>query len=352
MRVNEVINSRSVAISAENEVKTDYLGRAFFPEKKKAGLDLKWIVRNGGLPVSLAPSNFDTLPVIRTRGNVDVMKTEMPFFRETSIVTETDANEIDRAVDAGDPFLASALASIYNDTNNLVASANVVAERMRMQLLATTNGHPTIGISADGVTYAYDYDPNGTYASSHYVKLTGQSAWSDTTNSTPITDLNTAKRNLRTAGRVAKYALMNSNTFAYLLNNTQVKNSIISATGVNITDVDDATAINVIKARTGLQILLYDEQYLDASGTAQYFYPNNKVTLIAEGGLGSTWYGTTPEERTARNNANVDVSIYGTGVAIAVKTDYGPPEIDTITASEIVLPSYENMNGTYVLEVA
>ena len=74
--------------------------------------------------------------------------------------------------------------------------------------------------------------------------------------------------------------------------------------------------------------------------------------MLPEGFLGKTWFGTTPEERTAGQVADVDVSMVGKGIAVAVKTEYGPPAITSTTVSEITLPSYENMDSTYVLEVA
>ncbi|MBS6466685.1 MAG: major capsid protein [Clostridium sp.] len=91
--------------------------------------------------------------------------------------------------------------------------------------------------------------------------------------------------------------------------------------------------------------------YIDDDGKEQYFYPDNKVTLLPEGSLGSTWFGTTPEERTARQVADVDVTVYGVGITVATKTEYGPPMKMSTFASEVVLPSYENMDSTFVYEV-
>ena len=103
------------------------------------------------------------------------------------------------------------------------------------------------------------------------------------------------------------------------------------------------------------RIVIYDKMYAEkmADGTTveNYFYPDDKVTLLPSGKLGDTWFGTTPEERTARQVSDADVSIYGTGIAIVVKPEYGPPAITGITASEITLPSYEGMDSTFVLEV-
>ena len=357
MLISEVINSASIALAATQDASNQipYLGLQWFPERKKSGLDLKWIKTHKGLPVSLAPSNFDALPVIRARGGLKTEKTQMAFFRESMIVTEEDEQEIERIRDANDPYLEGALQSIYNDTNNLVSGAEVVPERMRMQLLATTEGHPVIGIESDGVKYAYDYDPNGEYAAEHYAKLEGTSMWSDTVNSKPLTDLNNARKKLAKKGKIATYALMNSNTFQYLLENEQIKNAILAQNLTANIELTDDAVISIVKARTKLTIVIYDKMYAEkmADGTTveNYFYPDDKVTLLPSGKLGDTWFGTTPEERTARQVSDADVSIYGTGIAIVVKPEYGPPAITGITASEITLPSYEGMDSTFVLEV-
>ena len=353
MLVNEVVNSAAIALAATNDASNDipYLGLQWFPEKKKSGLDLKWIKTHKGLPVSLKPSNFDALPAIRSREGIKIEKTQMAFFREQRIITEEDIQEIDRIKGENDPYLQGALQSIYDDTTTLVRGAEVVPERMRMALLSTVNGHPVIGIESDGVKYEYDYDPSGEYAAKHYTKLLSTSMWSDTENSKPLTDLNNARKELAKKGKIATYVLMNSNTFDYLLENAQIKNAILAQNLTANIELTDDNVVSIVKSRTKLTIVLYDKMYADESGAEHYFYPDNKVTLLPAGALGSTWFGTTPEERTASQVADVDVSMYGLGIAVATKTEYGPPAITSVTASEITLPSYEGMDSTFVIEV-
>lgn len=354
MLTSEVVNTSAIALAATNDASNaiPYLGLQFFPEMKKAGLDLKWIKTHKGLPVTLKASNFDALPALRTREGVKIEKTQMAFFRETMQITEEDEQEIGRADDENDPYLKSALQSVYDDTNALLSGAEVVPERMRMSLLATTEGHPSIGIESDGVKYEYDYDPNGEYAAKHYLKLEGTSDWSDTENSKPLTDLNNARKALAKLGKIASYVLMNSNTFEYLLNNKQVKNAILAQNLTANIEMTEENVVSIVKSRTKLSIVLYDKMYMDEDKNDQYFYPDNKVTLLPAGALGKTWFGTTPEERTASQVADVDVSMYGVGIAIAKKVEYGPPAVTSVTASEIVLPSYENMDSTFVIKVS
>lgn len=358
MLVNEVVNSASIAQVATEDASNQipYLGLNWFPEKKKSGLDLKWIKTHKGLPVSLKPSNFDALPAIRARGGLKAEKTQMAFFREQMVITEEDAQEIDRIRDENDPYLQGALQSIYDDTNTLVLGAEVVPERMRMQLLSTVNGHPVIGIESDGVKYEYDYDPNGEYAAEHYLQLQDTAMWSDTVNSKPLTDLNKARKALAKKGKIATYVLMNTNTFQYLLDNDQIKNAILAQNLTANIELTDDNVVSIVKARTKLTIVIYDKMYAvkedDGLEHEYYFYPDNKVTLLPSGPLGNTWFGTTPEERTAAQVSDVDVSMYGMGIAVATKTEYGPPALTSVTASEITLPSYEGMDATFVIEVA
>lgn len=354
MLVSEVVTSESIALAATNDASNDipYLGLQWFPEEKKQGLDLKWIKTHRGLAVSLAPSNFDALPVIRGREGIKIERTQMAFFRESMVIKEEDMQEIDRIKDENDPYLAGALVSIYDDTNTLVRGAEVVPERMRMQLLATANGHPAIGIESDGVVYAYDYDPTGDYASKHYMKITtAADKWSAAT-SKPLSDLMKAKKELLKLGRTPQAVLMTSTTFGYFAGSTEVKNAILSQNLTANILLDDDTVKAIIKGKTGLTPIIYDKMYIDDEGNEQQFYPDNKVTLLPTGALGKTWFGTTPEERTAGQVTDVDVTMYGKGIAIAVKTEYGPPALVSTTASEITLPSYEGMDSTYVIEVA
>lgn len=349
MLINQVIDSKAIALSATHAASNDlpYLGLQWFPEKKKAGLDLKWIKTYKGLPVTLKPSNFDAIPVLRAREGLSVERTQMAFFRESMHIKEEDEQEIMRINDANDPYMAAAIQSIYDDTNTLVRGAEVVPEIMRMQLLTGQN----ISLSSDGVNYTYDYDPNGTWALTNFAELTGDDAWTDGTDSKPIDDLNTARKALARKGIIARYALMNSNTFQYLCSNAQINSNILALNTTAVIAPTDSDIISVIKNRTQLQVVLYDKMYKDYSGNDQYFFPDDYVTLLPAGAVGGTWFGTTPEERTARQVADVDVTMYGTGIAIAVKTEYGPPAKTTTTASEIVLPSFEGMDSVYVINV-
>lgn len=354
MLIESVVSSKSIALAATEDAsnKIPYLGLGFFPAQAQEGIDLKWIKTHKGLSPILAPSNFDALPVIRGREGITIEKTEMPFFRESMFVSERDMVEIERVEKESDPYLVQALRNIYDDTNNLVESARVVPEIMRMQLLAAPNGKPSISIAADGVSYVYDYDPSNSYASNNYETLSGTSAWSDATNSTPLDDINEAKRTLAANGSAPRYIIMTSKTWGYLMASKQVESVLLTTNAAGTIYKTDAAVKTAIREATGLDVIVYDKCYKGADGTATNFYPDDQVTLVPEGNLGKTFFGTTPEARSARQVAGVDVTVIESGIAVATKASYGPPYKFETTASEIVLPSYERMDETFVIKVA
>ena len=78
MNIRDAYNSKAIAL-VQTEVasnKIAYLGAGLFPAKKKMGLDLKWIKTSKGLPVSLAPSNFDAVSTLRSREGFKITETE------------------------------------------------------------------------------------------------------------------------------------------------------------------------------------------------------------------------------------------------------------------------------------
>ena len=92
MNIRDVYSASAIAL-VQNEVasnKIAYLGAGLFPARKKMGLDLKWIKTSKGLPVSLAPSNFDAVSTLRSREGFSMDETEMAFFRESMLVKETN----------------------------------------------------------------------------------------------------------------------------------------------------------------------------------------------------------------------------------------------------------------------
>lgn len=360
MQLSEVFNSSSIAMY-QSEVASNripFLGEAFFPNKKKMGIDLKWIKAHKGLGVALKPSAFDAVPTVRGRGQAQMTKEEMPFFRESMIIKENDMMEISRATDSNDPYLQPVLDNLYDDASQLVDGAEISAEKMRMQLLAPADGELKINIAtADNTMYTYDYDADDSWKGKHFKKLEGTSVWTDKTHATPLNDLRTGIQYLRSIGVQPTMILGNSTTFDYLLEIDQMKNALVSINGQAVNFLDNDSVAEVIRRKLGVEWISYDKMYADYDGKEKKFYPDKYVTIIGSGQLGNTWRGTTPEELTSLGFLNmpqapVDITVLPSGVAVAVQNDYKPAFTVTTTASQIVLPSFEGMDSIYVLQVA
>ena len=153
----------------------------------------------------------------------------------------------------------------------------------------------------------------------------------------------------KTGNRPAR-ALMNRATFNHVKANAKVRSAMLAQNVTANLFVNDARVKELIRTELGLTILLYDKQFKDEAGLIYKFYKDGFVTFLPEGNLGSTWYGTTPEERTLLGSGEAAVSIVNTGVAVTVKVTEDPVNTKT-TVSEIVLPSFERMDETYVLKV-
>lgn len=355
MKLSDVFTAEAIALNyttaASNNV--PYLGTGLFPAQKKAGLDLKWLKGHNGLPVSLAPSNFDAKSTFRDRVGISMNETQMPFFRESMLVKEADEQEMMRVQNANDPYAIQILDNIFNDTQTLIDGANVVPERMIMQLLAPLNGSVGIAINANGVDYTYDYDVDGSWKTNHYLKIESTTdKWDASATCDPLKNIEDAMDAQEAAsGNRPEILLMSKATFNMIKNSDKVRSGILAQNVTANVNYTSAKVKSFVEEELGVQIIVYNKQFKDESGTAKKFYPDNIVMMLPNGALGSTWYGTTPEERTLAGRADANVSIVNTGVAVAVTITDDPVNTKT-TVSEIVLPSFEKMDMCYAIEVA
>ena len=354
MKLSDVFNAEAVANNytevASNAI--PYLGVGFFTPQKKAGLDIKWLRTHKGLAVSLMPSTFDAKSTFRDRVGVAMSETQMPFFRESMLVKEADEQEILRVQDSNDPYAQQVLDNIFNDTQTLLEGAAIVPERMRMQLLAPIGGKFGIEIKANGVDYTYNYDPDGTLAEKHYLKIEDAAdKWDASETCDPLQNLEDAMDAQEEAsGNRPEILLMSKATFKLLKKSKRVQSAILAQNVTANVNYTDRRVQAYIEEELNVQIIIYNKQYKDESGTAKKFYPDNMVAMLPNGVLGRTWYGTTPEELRGAQAAGASVSVVDTGVAVCVTTTTDPVNTKT-TVSEICLPSFERAEECYFMEV-
>lgn len=328
-----------------------YMGSALFPARKKAGLDLSWLKGSRGLPVSLMPSAFDTKATFRDRIGFQKLETEMPFFREGFKIKEKDRQEIMRAQDSNDPYVTAILGRLFDDAAELISGANVVPERMIFQLLFPVDGNVGISIKANGVDYTYNYDIDGTWKTSNYMALTSTDKWDQPETADPFATFKAAKdAALARTGAILTTAVMNTNTFNKMSATKAIKNRYLTTSGLSFAYMTGNEVRSAISSTSQISISTYDNKYRDEDKVTKSFVPDGYVCMIPSGTLGSTWYGTTPEEADLMSSNTAEVSIVNTGVALSRIIEEHPVNINTY-ASEIVMPSYERMDDVVVIKV-
>lgn len=353
MKITDVFKAKRIAMVrtevASNQI--PYLGRAFFPFDKKAGLDLSWIKGSKGLPVALKPSAFDTVSTLRSREGINIVETELAYFKESMLLKEKDEQEILRVQESTDPYAKDVINHIYNDAETLVEGAEVIPERMVWSLLAPEDGTPRIRLQADNANYEYNYDPNGNWQETNFAELTGSDAWSDP-DSDPIKDLDTMATAIEDRCGTRPTLIVTSPTVMnYLKANNKIKGYFLTLHPDMVGFMTESRVRELFVSELKMEVIVYKKRYIDYDGDAQNFFPNTMVSLLPKGALGKTWFGTTPEERTKQQDPSYDCELVEGGIAVAVTRTHDPEHTKT-TVAEICLPSWEMMDYCGALKVA
>lgn len=322
-----------------------YLGEELFPIKKQLGLDLKWIKGNKGLPVILTPSAFDAEATIRDRVGFKAIETEMPFFRESMKIGEKDRQELNKVLASGNEnYIIPLITNIYDDIGKLTSSADVSMELMRMQLLSSGK----ISITANRVNLDYDYKFNA----NHKETLLSTARWSDTVNSSPVTDIQRWKAKVKAdTGVDPTRAICTTKTWGYLMLNKSIKLDMNPIGGSNII-MTDTVLKTYFLAKLNINIEVYDKLYENGNGIATPFFADDTFTLLPPGNLGSSYYGTTPEESDLMSGGtDAQVQLIKNVIALSTIKQPHPVNVTTIVSS-IMLPSFENIDTIFIATVA
>ena len=317
-----------------------YLGETLFPAQKKLGLDLKWIKGSAGLPVVLKPSAFDVGAVPRPRIGFDKLSAEMPFFKESMYIDEELRQQLNMVLETGNQaYIDAVLNRVFND--NMVLLEGAAARREQMRMMALTTG--AISIVANGQAYSYDYG----MPSSH--KVTVGKSWSD-----PTADIGndiTIGQDLieDDTGVRPTRAVCDRKTWGYMLRNEIFKKSIYVLSQGQAT-LTDSVLKQYLMDTYGLEVVVYSKRYNNDSKAATKFVPDDTFVMFPSGTLGTTWFGTTPEESDLMGGRAANVSITDVGVAVTSIEKADPVNVET-KVTMISLPSFEAANQVYILDV-
>lgn len=357
--LKDAFTARALGVAWNNYEKTlgtpPYLGRQKFGTRKQEGLDLRFIKGKNGLPVSLKASNFDAQAPLRDGIGFSDIQNEMPFFRESYMVTEREEQDYANYMAAENGGLANqVLREIMKSPMMLIEGARVVPERMIWQLLAPADGIPRITVNIGKESYTIDYtaDDGAAYKEKNFYEMSGADAWSAPETATPLDDLITIRREFakKTGYSLARFS-MNTETFEMLLAAEDTKKQVLGIVayqgGIRMRQEDVLAYLRGY----GIQIEVYDKLYVDEAGETKYFIPTGVISAQAAGlRLGDFVFGKTPEERSGSLSVG-NLSIVETGVSVYTYTTPHPVNTHCVV-SMIGLPTYEGMDGVAVIKVA
>lgn len=318
-----------------------YLGEELFPAKKKMGLNLKFIKGAKGLPTVLSLSAFDVKSTKKDRIGFQAVQTKMPFFKNDMLIDEELRQELLIAIEAGNTeYIDTILRNIFDDTTTLLDAAGVARERMRMQLVSSG----VISMANNGQEYTYNYGLGNDQ------KVTPQTAW-NATGADPLGDIIAWQDVIENKGFARpSRAITSRKILRILMKDPAIKEAVYVMSGGKVT-LTEANVRDYFRENAGIEIAVYDKKYLNESGVATRYVPEDLFILIPEGELGNTWFGTTPEEADLMSGGtDAEVTVVDTGVAITTTKTTDPVSVDT-KVSQVCLPSFEAADQIMIADV-
>ena len=317
-----------------------YLGEVLFPNNKQMGMELAWFIGQTGAPKALQPSALDAAAIPRDRADFEKLVTDMFFFKESKYIDEKLRQELLVIMQSGNQaYIDAILGKIFNDAVELINGAAVTREIMRMQLLTTGK----IDVSGNGQDYSLDYGMKESH------KGNAKVSWTDSENADPAEDIENALDVIEAdTGERPTRAILNSKTLRQLRNSKRVGLNLYPNGGGHIR-VSKEDILKYLQDELGLETVVYSKLYTDNDGNSKNFVKDNIIALLPAGELGSTWFGTTPEEADLMASAIANVSIVDTGVAVTTSNKVDPVNVDT-KVSMLSLPSFEQMEKVFILD--
>ena len=343
-KIYDLVTSKALASywTVASQYRSPYFGESKFPNKKKLGLKLEFVKGAKNAPVMLYPSALDAKVIPISRQGFEIQSEKMPFFKNSMLVNEEMRQELNMIAESNDTAIKTIVDRIYDDEMTLLENASITREILRMQALTTG----MISVNANGQALSYDY---GLPVEN---KVTPNTLWTNAETADPIFDINAWKLQISSkTGTELTEGLLNSVTLTYIQKAKAVKDMAFVNIANTPASLSTARALQILKEETGITFYVYDKGY-DNNGAFTKFVADGTVVLMPESDLGSTWFGTTPEESDLMGGVGTkaSVNIVDTGVAVATYKEEDPVTVVT-KVSEIVLPSFEMADQVIIASV-
>lgn len=345
MNLQDFISAKEIALYIQNLPPRTTIDQALFPNTKQWGTEIELAKGAKQRPVALRMSTFDVAVKPRAlKADLKIDKKELPFFKESVLIKEKDRQMLMMAMQANNQNLVEQLVSqVYDNYQSLVDGAGVQATRMRAQLIQKG----VVNIVTDDGDIVVDYE----IPAAHKETLLTTAKWSDPT-ADVVGDIQRWQGVLTNEGYAApNRMLLTKTTFGYISQNTAILNEL-KARNMGEVIVTTQDIIAYLNRKLSISVGFLNGTFIAEDESTMNFYEDNYVTLIPDGALGKTVYGTTPEEADmVYGSGKLDTQIVNTGVAITTMLKEDPVTVET-KVSQLVLPSFERADECFFATVA
>lgn len=256
-----------------------FIGQDILPMQGVPGMDTMWDIIM--MDAKMAPFvAVDAESELADKAEVKRGFSELADIRIKEPLNETDLLSLRMP---GEPDVVTGLQATQRATSEqkirqtmdrMAARVWTRVEWMRWQALSTG----AITYTSKKVNFSVDF----AVPANQKISKTGTAQWSDTTNSDPISDINTvAELILAASGRVATRMVVGMNVPKYLVNNAKIRD-LLKASGVIESLISTKTVLEALGGILGLKIERYATKYQTDAGTAAYFLDADTFVMFAE----------------------------------------------------------------------
>ncbi|GIM29819.1 phage capsid protein [Clostridium polyendosporum] len=345
MNLQDFISAKEIALYIQNLPPRTTIDQALFPNTKQWGTEIELAKGSKQKPVALRMSTFDVAVKPRAlKADLKIDKKELPFFKESVLIKEKDRQLLMMALQANNQNLVEQIVSqVYDNYQSLVDGAGVQATRMRAQLIQKG----VINIVTDDGDIVVDYE----VPAAHKETLTGEATWNNG-GADIVGDIQRWQTALTDEGYAApSRMLLTKTTFGYISQNTAILNEL-KARNMGEVIVTTQDIIAYLNRKLGISVGILNGTFIAEDGTTTMnYYEDDYITLIPDGTVGKTVYGTTPEEADkVYGTGKLDTQIVNTGVAITTMLKEDPVTVET-KVSQLVLPSFDRADECFFAKV-
>lgn len=272
---------------------------------------------------------FDAETPIGKRDSFQRQKVAMPPLGQKTVIGEEEYLQLERVRSGGDNT-ARLIEAVYDD-----AALNRNAVLFRQELSrgdVLTDGKFTLS-GENGLTIEADFGVDPTHLP------TAATAWSDYTNSDPLSEMRTwADLYVNDAGEAPVWALTSRTVVGHMLRNSKLRAMVGTISGTP--PILTRQQLNAILDAHDLPQLVEYNTQVDVDGTATRPIPLNRMVYLPQdpATLGNTYWGITAEGLALASGQNPDLTFEELPGLVGVVMKEGDPVRTWTKVSAVGMP--------------